>query len=372
MDITNGRANEMDFDLKLFWQENEQCFGRFSTDKPRVPLFFILEDHFLIHLVSEISTKKYYADPGYALDMHVRANNFLESEIGIRYYPEDKFHYVKGAFEVRMGTKRVIQEGSTPWLESEVEDIEDVKKIIAFAEKWDARSMAIPEQWLSVKEKLRSEKNKQLLFAHMPNGPATVACNILGTTNTCMFIMEEPEVMDDFFAVMAEKYVEFNEVAMQEDLGHVIRESLCINDDNCYLFPPKQYERFCVPFIQKLIDAFAPAKEHLRRQHSDSDMGHLMRFLNELGINEVNFGPELDVKDIRAAMPKAIIHGHTPPFILRNGTSEEIASCVKRTFECVGGDGGLVESLSGVVPESTPMENIRAYMHAVHRLTRYR
>ena len=360
------------FDVKSFWQENEKCYAPFSTDKPRVPLTLIFDDHFLLHLLPMESTLRYYSDPSYTIDVNCRANDILEREIGLRYYPEEGFHYIKGAFEVLMGSKRIIQEGNTPWLESAVKDIDDVKKIIQFAEGWDVKRNTIPDAWKQEKAKLREKRGKQLLFAHMMNGPATIACNILGATNTCIFIMEEPEVMDDFFAVITEKYIGFYEAAMMEDHGVVKREGLCINDDNCYLFPPKQYERFCAPFLKKCFEIFAPLPQHLRRQHSDSNMPHLMGILNDLGVNEVNFGPEIHPLDIRKALPLAVIHGQTPPFVLRNGTNEEIIEYVKRDFDSIGADGGLVESLAGVVPESTPLEQIRNYMHAVHTYTRYK
>ena len=323
-----------------------------------------------MHLVPMESTARYYTDPSYAIDIHIQANDLLEREIGTRYYPEDGISYIKGAFEILMGAERIIQEKNTPWLESKVRDINDVKAIIRRAEKWDAKKDAIPDAWREAKEQLRRERKKQLHFTHSPNGPVTMCCNLLGTVNTCMFIMEEPELMDEFFEVMAARYIEYYEHVMLEDLGHVIRNRLNINDDNCYLFPPAQYERFCVPFIQKMAAAFAPSPEHIRRQHSDSAMGHLMGLLRDLGINEVNLGPDIHPSDIRKALPNAVIYGQTPPFILRDGSPQQIQEYVKRNFNAVGAYGGLVESLAGVVPESTPTQNIREYMYAVHTLTR--
>ena len=360
-----------DFDVHTFWNENRECFSPFSVSKPRVPLVLIFEDHFLMNLIQMESTHRYYASPAYALEMQTKANDLLDSEIGLRPYGEEVTYYVKGAFEVRMGAKRVIREGNTPWLETVVEDIDDIKAINQKLETWDAKRQAIPEEWLMAKHELKSKTGKQLRFAHMLNGPATMACNLLGTTNTCIFIMEEPEVMKEFFTLAALRYGEFYEVACLEDLGYVPKDGLCINDDDCYLFPPTQYENFCVPFMKHLFDTFAPHPQHLRRQHSDSAMGHLLGLLNGLGINEVNFGPELHPADIRRAMPKAIIHGQTAPYLLRNGTEQEIWAAVARDFEAVGKDGGLVQSVAGVVPESTPMANIRAFMQAVHTLTRY-
>ena len=360
------------FDLKGFWLENQECFTPFSTNKPRVGFGLGLEDHFLINFIPMESTITYYTDPAFTIDIHYKANDILEREIGKRHYPEDNIYYVKGAFEVLMGTKRIIHERNTPWLESEVESIEDVKRLINYAEKWDAKKQSIPDDWRAAKERLKRERGKHLRYAFGTNGPATLACNMLGTTNLCYFIMDEPEVMDDFFEIMTAKYIEFYDVITLEDEGVVSKEGMYINDDDCNLIPPREYERFCAPFLKKLFDKYAPLPHHKRQQHSDSRMGHLMGILNDLGVNEVNLGPEIHPLDIRKAMPNAVICGHTPPFVLRDGKKEEIIDYVKRNFEMLGADGGYVECLAGVVPESTPLENMRTYMHAVHTYTRYR
>ena len=357
-------------DTKKFWQENWQCNKPFSTEKKRAPLSLIFEDHFITHLTRMPSTVRYYKDPAYAAEINRQANDLLEDEIGRRCYSDDSVLRVKGSFEVVMGAFPDIREGNAPWLEQAVTDIDDVKALIRKAEKMDMK-MTIPEAWLGEKRKLKESCGKKLLFSHGPNGPATMASNLLGTTNLCIYIMEEPEVMKDFFDVMTTKYIEFYETVLMEDWGFVSYEGIWINDDNCYLFPPKQYELFCAPMMLRFFEKFAPLPEHTRSQHSDSSMGHLMGILYDLGVNMVNLGPDIHPSAIRKAMPKAFINGQTPPFVLRDGTPAMIDAYVLRNFECIGGDGGYAESLAGVVPESTPLENIRAYMSAVERLTRY-
>jgi len=362
-------THEPSFDLQAFWRENRQCFEPFSTRKPRVGLTWILEDHFITHLVPMESTVRYYTDPGCTIDMHVQANDLLEREIGARFYPEDVVYYIKGTLEILLGARRVIHESNTPWIESDVQTIDDVKALIDRAARLDLLS-AVPDEWRRQKETLRRERGKTLYFGHGISGPATMACNLLGTTNTCLFIMDQPDVMEAFFEMLAEKSVEFCAAFQMEDTGMVRREGFGINDDDCYLFPPRQYERFCAPFVKKLFDAFAPAPHHPRRQHSDSAMGHLMGILNDLGVNEVNFGPEIPIADIRRAMPRAVIHGQMPPFTLRNGSPEDILRRVREDIDLAGHDGGLIESPAGVVPESTPLRNLRAYMWAVQEYGR--
>ena len=59
------------------------------------------------------------------------------------------------------------------------------------------------------------------------------------------------------------------------------------------------------------------------------------------------------MRDIRAAMPRAVIFGQIPPMLLRNGSEEEIIAAVRSDIDKVGADGGLVIATAGSVSEGT-------------------
>lgn len=360
----------LDIDVFEFWKENAKCTDPFSVDKPRIALTFMFDDHFIQHAVAVQSTEKYYNDLEYRLFVHHCCNDLLEREIGIRCYDEDNMHFHKGQFEVIAGSERRFTEGNTPWLESSVKTVEDVDRVIHRLCSLDMKKDAISDDWREARDNFKRRTQKTLLFESSWTGPVTLACNILGTTNTCILIMDEPERMKDFFDVLCDKYIEYREVIVREDKGCVNREGIGLNDDDCYLFPPAQYEKFCAPFLDKFFKTYAPLPQHKRRQHSDSSMGHLMGILNDLGVNEVNFGPEIHPLEIRRRMPKAVIHGQMPPFTLLNGPQQQIIDIVRRDFDCFGIDGGYVEGVAGVIPVGTPLENIRTYMWAVHTYCR--
>lgn len=359
-------------DLKAFWEENEKCFKAFSTDKPRVPLYFWLDDHFIFGDMKLPSTIKYYNDSDYRAQINKKHNDVLEKEIGKRFHSEDEEpRLAPNRFEVIMGAYWEMHEGGTPWLESKVQDADDLKELIKRAQKIDMNNAAFPDGWSEEKSRFEKSTGKKIkLGGNFSRGPATMATSILGTVNTCMFMMEEPEIMDEFFMVLAEKLVEYHNVLMK-NTGHDTREGYSLTDDNCYLFPPAKYERFCAPVLKRLFSEFAPLPHHKRYQHSDSDMGHLMKILFDIGVNEVNFGPNIDIKDIRKAMPTALINGNIPPFTLRDGSSQDIINSVRYDIESVGQDGGLIVCPAGSVVEKTPFENLRTYMWAVHTYGRY-
>lgn len=361
-----------ELDVKAFWEENEKCFDAFNTNKPRVPISFWLDDHFLLEDMKLPSTLRYYNDQPYRIQIHKEINDKTDKVIGKRFYSEEEPLFLTPMrFEVIMGAFWKLTEGGTPWLESSITDIEDVKNLINKVQKLDMKVAAFPEGWKE--EKVRYEKvmgKKVKLNVNSSRGPATMATSILGTTNTCMFIMDEPEVMDEFFEILGLKLAEYQNVLMK-DMEYDIKEGYNIADDNCYLFPPKQYLRYCAPVLKRLFDEFAPLSQHNRFQHSDSSMGHLMGILYDLGVNNVNLGPSINIKEIRKTMPKAIIQGQIAPFILRNGSAEDIIKTVRYDIESVGQDGGLIECPAGSIAGGTSLENIKIYMWAVDTFGRY-
>lgn len=359
-------------DYQKFWEENKACFEPFTTNKPRVPVKLPFDDHFLLEDMQVESTLRYFKDREYRLEMNRLCNDKMEKAIGMRFFHEkEEMTLQPNRFEVIMGAYWEYSEGGTPWLESTVKDIEDVKKIIARAEKLDMEKEVFPEGWFEERDRVYKETGYKPDFSRRGHrGPATMATSILGTENTCIFIMDEPDVMKAFFEVLTEKMVEYHK-ALLKGSNSVLKNGYWITDDNCYLFPPTQYEEFCAPFLRRIFEEFAPNPEDSRYQHSDSAMGHLMRILNDVGVNAVNFGPTIHPLEIRKAMPKAVIHGQMPPFTLRNGTPEEIIEIVRRDIDAVGGDGGLVATTAGSVAAGTPYSNIQAFLWAINEYGRY-
>ncbi len=364
---------DYELDYKAFWEENKKCFQPFTTDKPRVPVRLPFDDHFLLEEMNIRTTAQYYKDRDYRLKMNRLCNNRMEKAIGIRHFQENESMILSPIrFEVLMGAHWEYSEGGTPWLESTVEDIEDVKKIISDAEKLDMDKTVFPEGWFEEKEQVEKSKGIKVDFgARGHRGPATMATSILGTVNTCMFIMDEPEVMSAFFEVLTEKMVEYHK-ALLKATNSEPKPGYWITDDNCYLFPPNQYEQFCASFVKRMFDEFAPNPTHSRYQHSDSAMGHLMGILYDLGVNNCNFGPTIHPAEIRKAMPKTVIQGQMPPFTLRNGSPEEIIDIVRRDIDSVGGDGGLVATTAGSLAAGTPFDNVKVYLWAIQEYGRYR
>jgi uroporphyrinogen decarboxylase len=174
--------------------------------------------------------------------------------------------------------------------------------------------------------------------------------------------------MRRFRDILAEKMVAFNAI-LREFSGNT-RLGWGITDDNSALFSPAMYREYCYPVLERVLEAMAPGNAR-RYQHSDSAMGHLLDQQYELGIRFVNYGAEVDVATIRAKMPDAYISGHMPPFLLRNGSPEEIRQRVVDDFQKAGATGGLDVTTAGSLAGGTGVGRMRWFMKVVQEECRY-
>ncbi len=179
---------------------------------------------------------------------------------------------------------------------------------------------------------------------------------------------DHPQIIQRFSNILAVKMVELSRV-LREFSGNA-EPRWWITDDNSALFNREFYRAYCAPVLEAVLDAMAP-RGAWRYQHSDSDMGHLLAEQRDLGITSVNYGPEIDVARIREAMPEAVINGHTPPFLLRTGSSAEIEARVRSDFGKAGASGGLIVTTAGSLAAGTGVGRMRWYMQVVQRHCRY-
>lgn len=355
--------------LRAFWEENAQCEGKpFRTDKPRAPVSMHFDDHFLMGL-TRYSVVRYHADAAYQEEVHRRANDLLERELGRRFYPEAVCGAHPRRIEFVFGAWYEIHEGSTPWLATSVRTIDDVRRLIDHVAARPIDERILPDGWEAELRRFEQRTGSRVQWGTGGRGPVTVGTSVLGAENLCLWMVEEPDTIAEFYRLLAERYVQW--ARFLRGVTGVTDGGWWVTDDDSCLISRELYEQFCAPVLEALFREFAPGPNDRRYHHSDSAMGHLMPVLRRLGVNAVNLGPSIHPAQIRAALPEAVVEGQIPPFLLRNGTEEEIRACVRRDFEAAGLDGGLVCTPAGSYAEGTPFENLRAYLRAVQELTRY-
>lgn len=356
-----------DLDPAAFWAENEQCFV-FKTGKPRCPLSFSPDDHWLFEFLDVPSTLRYYKDKPYRDDLHRQANAQLEKFVGRTYFDEDTWETSPKRIENLFGCEFSYYEGGTPWLTPVTDDPDEFSRVLDRAEQTDIRSWALPDDYLAEWEKRKADGQEMPLLGTGSRGPATIMTSVLKAETLFYWTIDHPELLRRFSDLLGEKMVEFNRV-LREFSGNQ-QPGWWITDDNSALFNVRLYRTYCYPVLEKVLSAMAPG-EARRYQHSDSAMGHLLDMQYALGIRAVNYGPTVDAGLIRAKMPEAWICGQLPPMLLRNGTPEEIRQRVIEDFHKAGATGGLEITTAGSLAAGTGVDRMRWLMKVVQEECTY-
>ena len=354
-------------DVTAFWEENERC-QEFTTDKPRCAASFSPDDHWVFEFMAVPSTLRYFQDKLYRDELHRQVNQVTRQFIGRSFFEEDTWQYSPRRIENLFGCYFEYHEGSTPWLVPVTTDPIAFAYILDRAENTNLKTWAFPEEFLLEWQAHQSAGKTLPLLGTGSRGPATIMTSVLDAQTLFFWFYDHPELMQRFRDILAQKMVELNTI-LREFSGNN-QPGWWITDDNSALFNRKLYAQYCVPILETVLDALAPGDAY-RYQHSDSTMGHLLDFQYNLGIREVNYGPEVDAALIRTKMPDAMIHGQLPPLLLRNGSLQEIENRIRDDFFKAGETGGLTVTTAGSLAAGTGVGRMRWMMQVVQKHCRY-
>jgi uroporphyrinogen decarboxylase len=356
-----------ELDVEAFWSENALCRD-FTPEKPRCSLSFSPDDHWIFEFENVPSTLRYYRDKAYRDTLHKRVNEVTSEYVGWTFFGEDTWEHTPRRIENLFQCEFAYEEGGTPWLRPPTDDPGEFAEVLDEAERIDLRSWAFPQAYLDEWERRKAEGKPLPRLGGGSRGPATVMTSVIDPSNLFLWTYDHPDLIARFRDILAVKMVELN-LVLRAFSGND-QPGWYILDDNSALFSPALYREYCYPVLHKVLETLAPGDAR-RYQHSDSAMGHLIDQQVELGIRHVNYGPTVDVGRIRAQMPGAYIDGHVPPFMLRNGTAQEIRQRVIDDFEKAGASGGLNVTTAGSLAAGTGVGRMRWLMWVVQNECRY-
>jgi hypothetical protein len=357
------------FDIDAFWEENRRCAapgpGRVRCHAKGVGP----DDHWMFEFLGGVQTVRYYHDKAYRDDLHRQTNAIMHEHLRVRPYDEDSWRTQPRRIENLFGCEFAYHEGGTPWFVPVTDDPAAFARILDAVERIDIESWCLPDDYLAEWEERKAAGKRLPHLGTGGRGPATVMTSVIAPETLLVWCIDEPELIDRFSRILAASYVRL--ARRLRAFSGCTWNGWWITDDNCCLFNPRHYRRFCAPVLRALLDAFTSGPEAFRFQHSDSAMAHHLDTQRELGIGQVNYGPEIDVALIRQKMPEAVIDGHTPPFLLRNGTPDEIRQRVREDFRKAGAGGRLNVCTAGSIPGGTGIGRLKFYLKTIAEETRY-
>ena len=357
----------MQLDVKAFWEENRRCSSLYTIDKPRLALSLGIGEDVIKAVAGVTDHPRFYTDYLYQQQVRAQAGAIIEHETGIHVGPAINAGSV--TFASLFGGEVVYPDNAPPWIRPVIQHKEDILSAVRRVEGADLRTLGIMPWWLEWRQRILDEHGVNITTGSAFHGPATMSAMLCGTTRFLYFVYDYPDLMKSLYRAIEELGLRFMR-EMRQFMGLSMR-GMAVYDDDSALLSPRLFAEYEYPVLERWYAAFCPDPEDRRFLHSDGDMSHLLDLLRQLGVSHVNLGPQVDLLRIRERMPGTVIHGHIPPFLVRNGTPDEIVALIARQFRLVGYDGGMVIETAGSLNEGTPLQNLRAMMYAVERHCRF-
>ena len=365
-------------DLEKFWKDDELAHedNCFSQKAPQVALGMRMSEECVLAEFGEETDNPLWLPPQRErrIELNKRYNDKAEKVVGIRLLPEEfptedqTFPQIKRIGEIFGG--RYTIHGGSEWLESDIKTYKQLEKRLDEIDKFDLREFILPPDWDARCKEIYNEHGIKPEPLHFIRGPITLACSILGVENLILLLYEEPGLAERFSETMANVVIGISEI-MDKEAG-VESFGFQFNDDNCCMLNEEMYEQFGYPVLKKVFDRFSPEPQHVRYQHSDSAMEHLLPVLGRLNFSGVNFGPTVTVDKIRKYLPNTRIDGCISPTTFMNDDREKIIEEVKRDCEMAKQHGrGVNITTAGSINYGSTLAGMRAMMWAICEYGRY-
>ena len=371
-------------DLDQFWSDQKLARANpFGTDIPQTCFGASLswECIFDEFGIEQDWQKFLFEESNWAEDLKTRYNDEAEKIVGRRILgegrppPELQWPAIKDLSDIFEG-ENVWAGGKSGswWLRQSADTPEELAALLDRVEDRiaDLRNFMLPENWDSEKARLTA-LGRPVPRYRGQRGPCTFACSIYGVENMLFLFYDDAALFKRFSDVIGRAILARARV-LDEEAGltpETARKGWSWADDNCCLFNPELYEAFAMPIHRAVMGTYAPAPEHRRHQHSDSDMAHLLPLLSELNLSGTNFGPTLTVSEIREHCPNAVIDGQLAPFTYSRNEEANMVAEFLRDFDQSREKRGLNFTTAGSINNGSRLSGMRLLMASIQRYGRY-
>ena len=205
------------------------------------------------------------------------------------------------------------------------------------------------------------------------DGPFTVACNLRGAAEFCMDLYLDPDYAQELLEFITQATIRRMN-AWNAYFGQPVPDNFWFADDSIALLSTEDYERFVLPFHQKLIAGVTSGKGRDHTIHLCGDASRHFRLIcDRLHVTAFDTGyPIQHGKLMRELGPEVTVQGGPPVALLQNGTPEQVTAETRRILEEVlPCTRRFILREANNLPPGTPLANVAAMYEAARRYGRY-
>lgn len=192
-------------------------------------------------------------------------------------------------------------------------------------------------------------------------GPLAISSHLLGVTE---FLMATQMQADKTLALLEKvtqlciNWLRCQLERMNEPIG------VLVLDDIVGMFGPVDAEKFALPFLRRIFEAFG---DLIHIYHNDTPNEGMLAGLSTIGMDVFNFSHEVDIIKVRELLgPEVVLMGNIPPLdVLVRGTRDDVRKSTESLLSKIDQAGPILVSPGGGVSPGTPIENLQTMLEVV-------
>lgn len=195
------------------------------------------------------------------------------------------------------------------------------------------------------------------------DGPFTDACAVLGATDMCIDLYDDPVFATELLDYITENIINRIKV-MRRHYGIAEKlPSFSFADDSIALLSCEDYERFVLPCHKKLIRELSTGESTNYIHLCGDATRHFPMIQHELNVYAFDTGFPVDFSKTLASLdPDTVMSGGVHVDILLNGSAEEVREATAKVLQqVVGYKNFTVRDANNLSPRTPPVNILTMY-----------
>ena len=358
------------------WERIEKTLRLEKTD--RVPIVPLMTHPYIMHYKGITATEA-GENPDRVTEAFYRTYNEL-GELDAIYLPgvgrRTDFSPLGGPMSVKRPGKELPEDAIIQYEEKEVMTVEDYDRILEVG--WDQFAMELYcriweeplDNLIAYREKAESQYWQDFKFWEEKDIPVFLNFSVWSplmilscSRSLTQFTLDLYRRPDKVAAVMDVMVDDLIRGAISLGRGGGPRAfQLVLERGSAFYYPLKLFERFELPYIEKMVEAFV-AEELVPVLHLDNDWTENLPYFKELprGKCICEFDSTTDIFKAKEILRDHIcIKGDIPASLLSIGTPKQVEAYCKKLIDVVGEGGGFILSTGCNCPIDAQFENLKA------------
>lgn len=201
-------------------------------------------------------------------------------------------------------------------------------------------------------------------------GPFTLTCLLRGLRETMMDLLRRPDLTHSILEYSTESSLRFALEALKHGSDIIVVADPMASPD---IVSPETFSCTVKPYITRILESVAKSGG-IPSLHICGDTTKILEHMVETKAKILELDYPVNLRYAKSKVGKQVcLEGNIDPVnILLKGSPRQVINKCKECIQDAGTDSGFILSTGCEAPPNTPIENIRAMVHAARKYGVYR